>query len=325
MNDLPPPTAATAADPWVDPDTARILVAARAATPPDYPAMPMAEARRAFAAFNRGCTAPLPDLAEIRELAAPGGAGEVRARLYRPAATRLPVVVYLHGGGWTFGSVDTHDRMMRLLALDSGCAVLGIDYRLAPEHPFPAAQEDALAAIAWLAAGGAGDAVDAARWAVAGDSAGANLALAVMLARRDSGQAMPRTAALFYGCFAPEFDTPSNRRFGDGYVLTTERMRWFWANHLGAERVDTASLAAPGRAPLHGLPPLFLNAAGLDPLLDDTLALAARLAHAGIPYVLDAVPGVLHGFLQHSREVRAARAALARAGAHLAAALAPAP
>jgi acetyl esterase len=322
-------------DPYVDPDTARVLAAARAAPAPDYAAMPIAEARAAFADFNRGWNRPVPELREVRDLSIPGGGGEIFGRLHRPSlATGQPLVLYLHGGGWTFGSVDSHDRMMRLLAVESGCAVLGIDYRLAPEYPFPAGLEDALATLVWLARGGLEPAVDPSRIALAGDSAGANLALAALImqadvlrslplaAQADARRTMPRTAALFYGCFAPEFDTASHRRFGDGYILTTQRMRWFWRNYLGPLPAGTGELAAPSRGALAGLPPLFLNAAGLDPLLDDTLGLARLLAYAGVPYQLDLVPGVVHGFLQQTREVAAARAALTRAARYLATALA---
>src|SRR5262245_10607967 len=297
--------------------------------------MPIDQAREAFADVTRGWNRPLPELREIREVSIPGAGGEIFGRLYRPTlASGQPLVLYLHGGGWTFGSVDSHDRMMRLLALDSGVSVLGIDYRLAPEYPFPAALEDGLATLVWLAEGGLEPAIDPAKVALAGDSAGANLALAALImqagvhrslplaARADARRMLPRTAALFYGCYAPDFDSPSNRRFGEGYILTTQRMRWFWRNYLGAQPATTRTLAAPSRGALAGLPPLYLNAAGLDPLLDDTLDLARRLAHAAVPYRLDLVPGVVHGFLQQSREVAAARDAIMRAASYLAGALA---
>jgi acetyl esterase len=205
------------------------------------------------------------------------------------------------------------------LAAASGFAVLGFDYRLAPEHPFPAGLDDMLQAIAFAEAGGLGEGVDATRLMLAGDSAGANLALAALLARRGSGARPARGAALFYGCFAPDFETESHARLGSGgFLLSTARMRWYWRNFLGAETEDTRSLAAPGRAALAGLPPLYLAAAGLDPLLDDTLDLSRRLAHAGVAHRLDLVPGVVHGFLRMARELPAARATLEAAGAFLA-------
>jgi acetyl esterase len=231
----------------------------------------------------------------------------------------LPVIVYLHGGGWTFGSIDTHDGVMRCLALESGCAVLGVDYRLAPEHPFPAPLDDALAALAHVEAGGLGAGCDRARVALAGDSAGATIALGALIARRDAGGSLPVTAALFYGCYAPVFDTPSHLANGDGaYLLRTEMMRWYWANYLGARAPQQAPAAcAPLVADLSGLPPLYLNAAGLDPLLDDTTLIAARLAAAGVRLRLDVFAGVVHGFLRFARDLPAAREALAAAGAWL--------
>jgi acetyl esterase len=250
----------------------------------------------------------------------PGPAGSLAARLFRPpGGRRLPLVVYLHGGGWTMGSIESHDRVMRSLALHGDAAVLGIDYRLAPEHPFPAALDDALAAVAFARGGGLGEGVDASRLALAGDSAGANIALGALLALRDRGLPQADTACLFYGCYAPVFDTPSHRRFGGGeWLLSTKVMRWYWGNYIGP--ADPARLP-PSLAPLHadlaGLPPLYLDAAGLDPLLDDTTLLADRLAHAGNRFTLDIVPGVVHGFLRFSRDLPAAEAALAAAGEHL--------
>ncbi|CAH1658842.1 alpha/beta hydrolase [Chelatococcus asaccharovorans] len=304
----------------VDPDLVPILARIKAAPAVDYRTMPMDEARAIFTAGNAAFNRAPPHVAEVTDLEIPGDDGPLRARLYRPSlAEDAPVVVYAHGGGWTFGSVDTHDGTMRRLALRSGAAVLGVDYRLAPEHPFPKPLDDVLAAIRFVENGGLGQSVDASRIAVSGDSAGANLALAALLARRDAGLPQLRTAALFYGCYAPDHGTASHARLGDGtYLLSTASMQWYWGNFLGALPRDTDSLAAPLRAPLKGLPPLYLNAAGLDPLLDDTLALSAALAEAGVSFRLDVVPGVVHGFLRMAAELPAADKALADAGAYLA-------
>lgn len=286
----------------------------------DLSRLPIAEARETFTRQQVGwvwCPTPL---AAVRELQVPGAAGPLRARLYLPAAAMaLPVVIFAHGGGWTFGSIDTHDGTMRLLATRSGCAVLGIDYRLAPEHPFPAPLDDLLAALAHVETGGLGPACDPRRIALAGDSAGANLALGALIRRRDAGEPMPATAALFYGCYAPVFDTASHRRNGDGsYLLRTAMMRWYWGNFLGGFAPDKAPPeCAPLEAGLSGLPQLYLNAAGLDPLLDDTLMLSARLATAGVRHRFDLWPGVVHGFLRLARELPMAEAALAAAGAYL--------
>jgi acetyl esterase len=302
-----------------DPEMERILERLRALPVIDYPNLPIAEGRAAFAATARPWNEPRPELAEVRGVVLESAGHPVPARLYRPALGEPEtLVVYVHGGGWTFGSPDTHDRTVRLLAREADSAVLSVDYRLAPEHPFPAALDDVAAALDAVACGALGFHLGPGCIALAGDSAGANIVLAALIARRGKGAAPLAGAALFYGCYAPDFGTRSHHRLGDGaFGLSTERMRWYWRNYLGAEGEGTASLAAPGRARLDGLPPLYLNAAGLDPLLDDTLDLATRLAEAGVPCRLDIVPGVVHGFAQMTSELTAARDALREAGAFL--------
>ena len=309
-------------EPLLDPHQKIILDRMRALPAVDLRTLPIAVARQTFEDNQRPWVyCPVPTGAS-EDLTLPGPAGAIRARLYRPAgnaATPPGVVVFAHGGGWTFGSIDTHDGTARTLAGFSGCTVLSVDYRLAPEHPFPGPLDDVLAAVAFVQAGGLGAGVDPARIALAGDSAGANLALGAMLALRDAGKPMPLTAALFYGCFAPIFETPSHRRFGDGsYLLGSANMRWYWANFLGNADFDRAPAhAAPLTADLAGLPPLYLNAAGLDPLLDDTLMLSGRLAEAGVRHRFDLWPGVVHGFLRLARDLPPAVAALQAAGDHL--------
>jgi acetyl esterase len=310
------------AKPYVDPDMLPILEAMRAAPPIDYPAMPMAEARPVFEAGMAPWTALGPKNLVVDELTLPGATGPMRARLYRPAAEKLPLILFVHGGGWTFGSVDSHANEMRYLALASGCAVLGFEYRLAPEHPFPAPHDDVLAAIAAVRAGALGDLADAGRLALAGDSAGANLALGALLALRDAGQKPPAAAGLFYGCYTPDSGSESHRLYGDGaFGLSTVRMDWYWNNFLGPAAAAPPRLATPLGAELAGLPPLYLMAAGLDPLANDTTALAGRLQAIGAAHELVAVPGVVHGFLGRAPRLPAARDAIAKAGAFLAARL----
>jgi acetyl esterase len=306
--------------PFVTPATAAILARARAAPPVDYVSMTMQAARALFDRNNAYWNSVPVDLPEVTELDLPGPAGTMRARLYRPRlGGTLPVLLYVHGGGWTFGNVGSHDRCMRLLARESGAAVLGFDYRLAPEHPFPAAMDDSVAALDWIRRLGTAHGLDPARIAIGGDSAGANIALATLVAQRDACAPALVGAVLFYGCYAPLHETESHRRFGGGdYVLSTARMRWYWRNYLGDLPEDTTALAVPLRADLRGLPRLFLNAAGLDPLLDDTILLAGRLAHAGTPYELDLIPGAIHGCMQQTSEEPGAAASLSRAAAYLA-------
>jgi acetyl esterase len=305
---------------WVDPHMAAILAEMRSKPAVDLRAMPMAEARATFTAQQVPWVWSPRPMAEERDLTIPVAGGAMNARLFRSDLTqRSPVIIFAHGGGWTFGNIETHCGTMRTLALQSGCAVLGVDYRLAPEHPFPTPTNDIVAALDFVRKGGLGDACDPGRVALAGDSAGANIALGALVALRDRGEAMPATAALFYGCYAPDFDTASHKRFGAGsYVLATAGMRWYWANFLGATAMESAPpAAAPLRADLSGLPPLYLNAAGLDPLLDDTTQLVARLSDAGVRHRFDLWPGVIHGFMRLARELPAAREAIAAAAAHL--------
>ena len=304
--------------PWIDPEMRPILERLRQAPAVDYRTLPSAEARRIFEETSRPWNEGSPAV-RSSELRIPASGHDMRARLYRPAEPGpLPLTLFAHGGGWTFGSIDTHDGNMRRIALAAGCAVLGIDYRLAPEHPFPTPLDDVMAALAFAESGALGDKIDVSRLAVAGDSAGANLALAALLRRRDEGGPPLRAAALFYGCFVPDLETASQRRLGNGeWQLTAEMMGWYWRNFLGTADFDTNSLAAPYRADLTGLPPLYLLAAGLDPLLDDTVMLAEKLAQADVPFRFDHVPGVVHGYLRMANELTAARRSIAAAGEFL--------
>lgn len=305
--------------PYIDPDMLPILTAMRAAPPVDYRAMPIEVARDVFEQGMAPWVALSPQNLVVDDLSLPGAAGLLRARLFRPSAEKLPLIVFVHGGGWTFGSVDSHQNEMRYLALKSGCAVLGFDYRRGPETPFPGPLDDVLAVIDTVRAGALEERADAGRLALAGDSAGANLALGALLALRDAGKPLPAAAGLFYGCFAPVFDTQSHRLFGDGaFGLTTERMRWYWGNFLAGSAGAPPPNAAPLGADLGGLPPLYLMAAGLDPLRDDTLVLAERLKAIGAAHEVLVVPGVIHGFLGRAPRLPAAQNALAEAGVFLA-------
>jgi acetyl esterase len=291
------------------PRMAEILAAQQAAPPPDPETLPIAEARRNFAAAAAMWNTPLPVMPT--EDATVGG---LACRLLSPEKVDFGLVVFVHGGGWTFGSPATHERFARLLSNFADAAVLVPDYRLAPEHPAPAAIEDVLAVIADLGPIMPADA----RLALCGDSAGATIALAAALAKPARPVAM---LSLLYGCYAPDFETDSHLRNGDGrFGLSTKRMRWYWGNWLGAAH---DARAAPLHGDFAGLPTCHLLAAGLDPLCDDTLLLARRLAAAGVPIRLDVVPGVAHGFLQMSAQLPPALAATKAIGAEIAASLRP--
>jgi acetyl esterase len=300
---------------YVDPEIAAILGESAAADLPDATTLPIAAARAQLTEASLAWNVDLPELPAVADLAVRGPAGAIRLRHFRPrAGARLPLVIYLHGGGWTIGSVNTHNRLMRLLALAADAAVIGVDYRLAPEHPYPAALEDCLAAIRRVRAQADDLQVDARRTVLAGDSAGANLALASLLALRDAGEPLPGGAALFYGCYAARLNTASHARFGEGsYRLSAAEMGWFWRNYLGDTPAGTP-LAEPLYADLRGLPPLFLTLAAVDPLADDTRELARRLAAAGVAHEVREYAGLVHGFLQMTARCAAARAAMADAG-----------
>ena len=282
------------------PEMAAILRAQQAVPPIDYPRMPIGEARltfeRAWAVWNQ----PLPEMA-ARTLTV----GGVRCRLTDPGVASTGLIVFVHGGGWTFGSPESYERFARLLAADAACSVLMPDYRLAPEHACPAAIEDVLAVLRGLAAVEDPVLRRTSSITLGGDSAGANIALAAAL---ESG--CPRLAGLLlvYGCFEPRFDTQSHRDCGDGrFGLMTERMRWYWNNWQGAAHDPRA---VPLAADLAGLPHTYVMAAGLDPLRDDSTTLAARLAAAGVSVRLDVIAGVVHGFLLMSSRLAPARQAI---------------
>ncbi len=298
------------------PEMAEIVADAAAVPALDHRTTPIRRQRRAVELAAAAWNDPPVACDAVVDLEIPGPGGRLRARLYRPAgAPRDRVVLYAHGGGWTFGSLDTHDGVTRRLAAALSMAVLAVDYRLAPEHPHPAPMEDAAAAFSFLEAGGVGWPIHADRIVVAGDSAGAQTVLAALLARRAAGLPAAAAGLLFYGCLAPDFDTESHRLFGrdNRLLLSTDRMRWFWANHLGG--AADPGLAAPLRADLAGLPPLFLDAADHDCLRDDTLRLAEALVAAGVPHRLRITEGVTHGYLRYAKRLPAATETLEAAAA----------
>jgi len=295
----------------IDPILAALRAEPAAVASADLLAMPIEEARAAQIARWAPWNAAPPPVALLEDCAIARGHGSpLRCLRIVPNQVAGGRIVFLHGGGWTFGSIETHRDMAIRLAIAAQAETLSIEYRLAPEHPFPAPLDDVLAAIASVSGDGP--------FALAGDSAGASLALSAMLRLRDIGEKLPNGAALFYGCFTPDFKRPSFAEFGDGaYGLSLARMRQFWENYLGHEPDAAEDIATPGWADLTGLPPILLHAAGLDVLRDDSTALAARLAEAGVDATFEIAPGAVHGYLQMAVRLPIARAALIAAGTFL--------
>jgi acetyl esterase len=276
----------------LDPDMAAVLRLVKAQPPMHR--TPVAELR------TRRATLDLPGLAtasRVEDLVLPGG---LRARLYRPALAPAPLIVFFHGGGFVFGSVDSHyDGFCRALCGESRCAVLSLDYRLAPEHPFPAATEDGRDAVRWAAAQAERLGADPARILVAGGSAGGNLAAVTALRLRDEGG--PRLAGQVLIYPVADFHTPptaSYLDFAEGHHLTRADMVWFWDQYLRDPADASHPYAAPLKAPdLSRLPPAFVLTAEYDPLRDEGEAYATRLAQAGVPVTHRREAGMIHGFL----------------------------
>ena len=241
--------------------------------------------------------AHLAPVRSVEDVTVPGPAGDIPARVYRPEADGpVPTVVFLHGGGFVLGDLDTHDDHARLICHDVEAVVLSVDYRLAPEHPFPAGFEDCLAATRWAAGNVDRLGGDAARIAVGGDSAGGNLAAAVALACRDGGPALKAQLLIYPGVDFSDDETlyPSRIENAEGYFLTAEDMRWF-RDHYAPD------VAHPHASVLHaedltGLPAAVVGTAEYDPLRDEGNAYAAALEKAGVQVVAKQYPGLIHGF-----------------------------
>lgn len=225
---------------------------------------------------------------------------EIGLRILRAtdAAAAAPTVVYFHGGGWATGSVDGYATIARNLARFSGGTVVAVDYRLAPEHRFPGPLDDCVAAARWVQDHAGDLALDASRIVLAGDSAGAHLALLAALALRDAGQSCAAVLA-FYPCLDPACATPSWEDLGRGHYLTRERMRWYWRALLGAAADRPSPAMTPWlRDDLADLPPVWIMVAEHDPLRDEGQALAHDLRASGVPVGYELQPGMLHGFLR---------------------------
>ena len=289
---------------------------------PDLNTLPIEDARRWRAKQAARTNAELPEVAETRRFTVEGlhGAPPVACELITPKAAAPGCTVFLHGGGWAFGDLDSHARLARMLAIETQRRLLTVDYRLAPETPFPGPLDDAVAAWRWVVSQAMSDADFQGPLAICGDSAGGNLALAAILREQEVGRRLPDLGMMFYGVFADDFDSPSYERFATGFGLARPGMMRFWEMYAPGEapghpRLDP--LMCPVRASessLARLPPLYLNASHLDPLLCDTIAMGEQLEAAGATYEVNIHEGVHHGFMQHTARLAESRRAFELVG-----------
>jgi acetyl esterase len=256
------------------------------------------ERRAAMRLSSRAAAGRPITVGSVRDLTVDGATGPLRARLYAPrvGGDARPLVVFFHGGGWVVGDLDTHDQPCRLLCRYADVNVLSVDYRLAPENPYPAAVDDAVASFAWAAAHAAELGADPSRVAVAGDSAGGNLAAVVSQVTRDAGTTMPVAQLLLYPGTDASRPYPSKTLFANGFFLTKKVMDWYWDTYsAGGSRTDPR-LSPLKAASLEGLPPAVVATAAFDPLRDEGEAYAEALQDAGVPVVRRRAAGLVHGF-----------------------------
>ncbi len=257
---------------------------------------------------------PPPPMARVENLTIPGHEGGTPARFYVALGAPpppQPLLLYFHGGGWVVGDLDTHDGLCRFLAEHSGCRVLSVDYRLAPEHPFPAPVEDAVAAFGWAHEHAAELGVDPERIAVGGDSAGGNLSAALCLLARDGGGPIPAMQMLLYPVTDVVGGQQSRDTFAEGFLLTRDDMEWFEKHYIPDGIDEDDPRASMMRAEdVSGLPPAYVATAGFDPLRDEGEIYAARMREAGVRVVLQRHPGLIHGFANLTALCPSARTAM---------------
>ncbi|MGO9606295.1 MAG: alpha/beta hydrolase [Candidatus Binataceae bacterium] len=300
----------------LDPQMKAMLDFANAAGPMFLRAETPEQARGKMQALLEARPVEPPPLYRVEDRHIPGPHGEIPIRIYTSEG-RVPkgVLVYFHGGGWVLGSVTTHDVLCRSIAIAAGCIVVSVDYRLAPEHKFPAAPEDCYAATKWVAANAASFGGDPNRIAVGGDSAGGNLATVVALMARDRGGPSLSFQLLFYPAISAANDTPSQKEFSeDGFVLSRADMEWFWNHYLNGPADRKNPLACPNAAGnLAGLPPALVQTASHDPLRDEGERYAEQMRKAGVKVTLTRYDGVTHGFVSFADVLDKGKAAIKEA------------
>ncbi len=303
----------------LDPTIRTLLDMAAASGRPAINSLPPPAARQMMRETRPPVQGPFLDSVVSDDRRIPGPAGEIPVRIYRPrsaaAGSKLPLLVYFHGGGWVIGDIETHHTMCQRLCEAGSLVVVSVDYRLAPEHRFPAAVDDCWAATVWAAANATALGAEGSKVAVGGDSAGGNLAAVMALMARDRGGVQVGFQLLLYPAVDALANTGSMAMNADGYLLTREAMVWFYDHYIpdAADRSDWR--ASPLRArSFAGLPPAMVITAGFDPLLDEGRAYAERLAHDGVTVEHVAFGSLIHGFLGMPGVLPQARRALAMAG-----------
>jgi len=306
----------------LDPDAAAVYKAFQEAGRPAYETLTAPEARDYYMQARLVSNPEPPELNSAEPLAIPALHGTIPARIYTPKTLRgkdglAPCLVFFHGGGWVIGNLETHDVVCRKLAHEGELIVISVDYRLAPEHKFPAAVDDAIMATKWIAANDRQYGIDASRLMVGGDSAGGNLAAVVALAARDAGG--PKIAAQLLIYPATEFSRkhPSHREPETSILLTHSVIGWFMNHYLGDADIGDWR-ASPARAKtLAGLPPAYVLTAGADPLRDEGDEYAARLKQAGVNVTYKHFPGQFHGFFTMGKLLNQANIAVTEIAAWL--------
>lgn len=282
----------------LDPQLKAYLDALEELGAPPLNSVPVDVARKMYEKGAEQTRGTPPEPMAIDELLIPGPESELKAWLYRPNAEKnLPVLVFFHGGGFTIGSLQSHDAVCRHLCMEAECLVLSVDYRLAPEHKFPAAVEDAWAATCWAVNNAEQLGGDADRVAVCGDSAGGNLAAIVCLKAREAGDPQLAFQLLIYPGIDMSCSLPSHDAFATGYRLTRDLITWFYQAYFTTDDDVTHWQASPINAhSLAGLPPAFILSAGYDPLQDENKSYAYKLEAAGVKVVHSHYPDMIHGF-----------------------------
>jgi len=304
----------------LDLDAAAVFKAFQEAGRPPYETVSPAEARELYLKGRLVTNPEPPELKSVRPLAIPSPAGTIPARIYTPLRLRqtdglAPALVFFHGGGWVIGDLDSHDVVCRKLADEGQLVVIAVDYRLAPEHKFPAAVDDAIAATKWIALNARQLGIDASRLCVGGDSAGGNLATVVAIDARDGGGLAIAGQVLIYPATDFAMTHPSHSEPETSILLTHSVIRWFRDNYLnGAADVDDWR-ASPARIKsLTGLPPAYVLTAGADPLRDEGDEYAKRLKEAGVPVTYRTFPGQFHGFFTMGKLLQQANVAAREIG-----------